>query len=246
MTALLPRSHSVGSSGAICGAARRRATSRRAGAASPTAPRCAPCRCNAHCHKRSENDPREMHGYAVNHKHLAVMTQRSSSPELFIQLASEQATSEPSLPPAGHYSEPIVSMPGAWQTHCSGCLAPAPETKPHESCQRSFAGSRCLMCPEWFACPTCSEKQAIAHQEAFPDEVHVMYTVDPGDEQFMINNEAASANITPWVFAFQTFVWPFFKMFMPSISVLLQVLMPFFCLLTTLLLMALLRCFCFC
>jgi hypothetical protein len=162
------------------------------------------------------------------------MTQNSSAPEYSIQLHSENALSEPPLLPSGQHGQPLVTMPGLWQMHCSGCRAPAPETYCFdETVKRSSAGCRCFMCPEWFACPSCSEKEAAAHQQAFPDEVHVMYSVDPVDEQYFLDNETTSHGISPWGFAFKSFVWPFLKMLMPSISVLLQVLIIRICALTT-------------
>ncbi len=156
------------------------------------------------------------------------MTQRCSAPEfqkeLLVHVAFDQAASEPNPPPDD--SQPTVSMPGAWQTHCSGCRAPAPETEPRGAADKhchSTAGCRCLLCPDWFACLACAEKQVAAHQAAHPDEVHVVYCVATADEQSMLDSEATPPVISRWSFAFEAFVWPFLKMFLPCISVLLQV-----------------------
>ena len=149
-------------------------------------------------------------------------TQRSS-----MEIAPEQAASDrsQSLLQEGA-AQPVVSMPGIWQTHCSGCNIPAPETEPHDATgKRSTAGCRCLMCPEWFACLACADKEASAHQGAHPNEAHVTYSVAPEDEQGEPSSAAASTMIPRWAFAFEALIWPFLKMFVPSVSVLLQVAM---------------------
>ena len=156
------------------------------------------------------------------------MTQRCSAPEFqkefLVHVASHQAASEPN-PPPDDSQQPMVSMPGVWQTHCSGCRAPAPETEPRGAADKHCtAGCRCLVCPDWFACLACAEKQVAAHQAAHPDEVHVVYCVATADdERCMLDSEATPLVISRWSFAFTAFVWPFLKMFLPCISVLLQV-----------------------
>ena len=124
-------------------------------------------------------------------------------------------------------SQPIVVMPGTWRTYCSGCHVPAPETEPHDaSWVRSTAGCRCLMCPNWFACPACAEKEALAHQAAHSNEVHVTYLLSPEDEKSVLDAIAASATIPRWRFTLDSLVLPFLKMFVPCVSVLFQVAMP--------------------
>ncbi len=124
-------------------------------------------------------------------------------------------------------SQPIVVMPDTWCTHCSGCHIPAPETKPHDaSGVRSTAGCRCFICPDWFACPACAGKEALAHQAAHPNEVHVTYLLSQEDEKSVLDAISASATIPRWRFIFDSFVLPFLKMFVPSVSILIQVTMP--------------------
>ena len=57
-------------------------------------------------------------------------------------------------------SQPMVTMPASWVTHCAGCSAPAPESSPEGMLgNRSMAGCRCLMCPDWYSCLACAQEQ---------------------------------------------------------------------------------------
>ena len=169
----------------------------------------------------------------------ALLKQRSS-----VHIAPEQVASDRSLPQEGT-EQPIVSMPGTWQTHCSGCHLIAPESESHDATsRRSTAGCRCLICPEWFACLACANEEASRHRDAHSNEVHVTYCVAPEDEQSEPDSAAVSAMIPRWTFAFDAFFWPFLKMFLPSVSVLLQVTMSPLLALPGLSLTFCCRCFC--
>jgi hypothetical protein len=147
--------------------------------------------------------------------------------ELLLSCGTDQAPSL--LPkPQDDQSQPIVAMPGSWVTHCVGCHAPAPETFPEETPgNRSTAGCRCLMCPDWYSCLACAQEQSVAHRDLHPGEEHVTYCVTPADEQ--ADGDLTSMVIPRWSFVFQSLVWPFMKMFIPCVSVLLQVVLPRAC-----------------
>jgi hypothetical protein len=124
-------------------------------------------------------------------------------------------------------SQPMVTMPASWVTHCAGCSAPAPESSPESMLgNRSMAGCRCLMCPDWYSCLACAQEQRVAHRDMHPSEEHVTYCVTPADEQAEADGDLSSTIIPRWSFVFQALLWPFLKMFVPCVSVLLQVSCP--------------------
>jgi hypothetical protein len=124
---------------------------------------------------------------------------------------------------SGEVSLPIVTMPGEWATHCCGCLAPAPEATANEDTSKtSTAGCRCLMCPGWYACLACAEKEAAAHRDAHPQGLHFTYIVTAEDEGAAVHDEAATP-ISAREFVFESLLVPFSKMFFPTIAVFVQV-----------------------
>ena len=63
-------------------------------------------------------------------------------------------------------------------------------------------------------------KELQAHRAAHPD--HVAYYVDAEDE-LRARESASQFPLKSWVFVFDCFLWPLFKMFVPLMSVLVQV-----------------------
>jgi hypothetical protein len=114
-----------------------------------------------------------------------------------------------------------ICMPKQWSTHCCRCHTPAPETGVTGT--TSTVGCRCLMCPGWYACLACSEKEAAAHREAHPKGLHFTYCVTAEDEQAALYDKSA-APISAWKFVFESLILPFFKMFIPTIAVFVQVI----------------------
>jgi hypothetical protein len=155
-------------------------------------------------------------------------------------------TEEGSLPilQTEEVSLPIMIMPGAWGTHCCGCNVPAPdggancalatktgvidcpaETRVDNSIGESPTyGCRCLMCPTWYACPACSEKEAAAHRDAHPQGPLFTYCVSAADEQAALP-DLTMPPIRALPFIFYSFVLPFSKMFIPCCAVIVQVRM---------------------
>jgi len=101
---------------------------------------------------------------------------------------------------------------------CSGCSREAPDNEPADS---STAGCCCLSCPTWFACNDCAAKELQAHRAAHPD--HIAYSVDAEDELRARECASQFPPLNRWVFVFDCFLWPLFKMFVPLMSVLVQV-----------------------
>jgi hypothetical protein len=126
-------------------------------------------------------------------------------------------------------SMPVVTMPGEWATHCCGCFAPAPETTADDGEDAtSTAGCRCLMCPGWYACLACADKEAAAHREAHPQGLHLTYSVTAEDEEVALRNKAAPP-IPEREFVIQSLIVPFSKMFIPTVAVLFQASVAMMC-----------------
>jgi hypothetical protein len=143
-------------------------------------------------------------------------------------------TEEGSLPilQTGAVSLPVI-MPGAWGIHCCGCNVPAPDAG--ENCvpatntgvddsvgESPTYGCRCLMCPTWYACPACSEKEAAAHRDAHPQGPLFTYCVSAADEQATLP-DLTLPPIRALPFIFHSFVLPFSEMFIPCCAVMVQV-----------------------
>jgi hypothetical protein len=132
---------------------------------------------------------------------------------------SEQSSSGFSLPEHSSAQSMLVT-PGAWRIHCSGCNVPAPENDPDDSTgTRSTVGCRCLICPEWFACLSCAEREEAAHKHQHAN--HVTYRVTLEHEQYTA--ACALQSFSRFKFTFEALFWPFLKMFLPCVSVLVQV-----------------------
>jgi hypothetical protein len=132
---------------------------------------------------------------------------------------SQQSSSEFSLPQHS-IAQPMLVMPDVWGIHCSGCNIPAPENDPNGSTgTRSTAGCRCLICPEWFACLSCAESEEAAHKHQHAN--HVTYRVTLEHEQSTAARELRS--FPRLKFTFEALFLPFLKMFIPCVSVLVQV-----------------------
>jgi hypothetical protein len=115
-------------------------------------------------------------------------------------------------------------MPPVWQTHCSGCRAPAVDARSSEgSTNVSTSGCRCVVCPDWFACDNCAGTEAAAHRDAHPNERHFTYRVATDGDAFVPFGEALTAPISAWKVSFKLMLWPFLKMFVPTSSVIVQV-----------------------
>ena len=116
-----------------------------------------------------------------------------------------------------------VILPAALTTHCSGCSQLAPDNESGADVGGvSTAGCHCLSCPQWYACSACAVLQSQAHRDAHP--LHITYCVEPEDEQLALETASASPSIPPWSFVFYSLLWPFLKMFLPTVSVYLQVM----------------------
>ncbi len=130
------------------------------------------------------------------------------------------------------HHRPMVSMPPAWSTHCSGCRALAVDARRSEGgTDVSIAGCRCLVCPDWFACDDCADKEAVAHRDAHANARHFTYRVAMDGDEFVPFGEALAEPISAWKVPFNLLLWPFLKMFVPTSSVIVQVAAVLACIL---------------
>ena len=127
-------------------------------------------------------------------------------------------TSLPLVQPARLGAEGVhLVFPEVFVT-CSGCSREAPDNEHVDSCN---AGCCCLTCPTWYACNDCAVKELQAHLAAHPD--HIAYCVDAQDELRAREFSSQFSPLKPSLFVFDCFLWPLFKMFVPLMSVLVQV-----------------------
>jgi hypothetical protein len=125
-----------------------------------------------------------------------------------------------------------LSLPFAFaESHsvrCRACGKPAPdesasaEGQSEEKSTSVFvtSGHRCLSCPLWYSCCSCSQ-EAISHSNSGMD--HVTYCVASEDERAATESASLTPSISPWLFVIRSLLWPFIQMFVPSVSVFVQV-----------------------
>ncbi len=109
---------------------------------------------------------------------------------------------------------------------CAGCSRNIKSTADNSdpACQ---AGCLCLMCPNWFVCPDCAAEHAQAHRVSHLN--HITYSISDEDETNTRNTAShpeACAPMKPLAFVVDTFFAPLCRMFLPVLTLWMQV---FFC-----------------
>lgn len=119
-----------------------------------------------------------------------------------------------------------ISLPFAFaESHsvrCRACGKPAPDedTTEGDSKENFTTGHRCLSCPLWYSCCSCTQ-EAISHSKSGID--HVTYCVASEDERAAAASASSTPYISPWLFVIWSLLWPFIQMFVPSVSLYVQV-----------------------
>jgi hypothetical protein len=105
-------------------------------------------------------------------------------------------------------------------TSCSGCSRNMPPTARNADAF-CVAGGRCLMCPNWYACPDCTAEQAQNHRVSHAN--HVTYCITRELESAAFENSTCRDPMNPFLFVAQHFFTPLFKMSLPVLAAWAQV-----------------------
>lgn len=103
---------------------------------------------------------------------------------------------------------------------CAGCSREIASAA-HESEAAFIAGCRCLMCPNWYACPECAAEEAQTHRVSHLN--HITYCISREDERMACDAAKAHVPMKPLAFVAESFFVPLSRMVVPALATWLQV-----------------------
>jgi hypothetical protein len=139
---------------------------------------------------------------ADSHCHIK-MPDRAADVFVSLQALHQTSTS---------FSSAKIELASLEPTSCSGCSRKISLTAsdPDAIC---VAGCRCLMCPNWYACPDCAAEQSQAHRVSHVN--HVTYCITRELERAALEDGVGRDPMSPFLFVARHFLTPLFKMSLP-------------------------------